>query len=191
MKRIVLAAVAAVVAALGAGACTGRAAVYFDFHKISNTGSVLYETWQDAATGKVYAQQSWRAGSGYSIDECLQGAGWLPSGYYNIVSHYDHYDGTKVKGRVWQLSDKACWNGTPRSELFIHSEETADNGQYCTAIYDDPFCWEGDFDYKSAGCIKVAHAAPYPSDIARADSAWHNWGGGSGYLNLYHRVFVY
>jgi hypothetical protein len=167
------------------------AAVYFDFHRVTNTGSVLYETWQDASTGKVYAQQSWRAGSGAgSTDECASGVGWLPAGYYNLVAHYDHYDGTKIKGRVWHLNDKPCWNGTLRGELFIHSEETADNGQYCPTIYDDPFCWEGDFDYKSAGCIKLSRAAPYPSDLGQAHSDWDGWSGAHGYINLYHRVYV-
>ena len=189
MKSVLLIAAAIAVALAGVG--RARAAIYFDFQKWTNTNSTLFETWQDVNTGKVYAQDSWRAGSGTGTNECVQNVGWLPSGYYNIVAHYDHYDATKIKGRVWYLNDKPCWDGTPRGDLFIHSEETADNGQYCPTIYDDPFCWEGDFDYKSAGCIKVAHATPYPSDIARVDNAWHNWGGGTGYLNLYHRVYVY
>ena len=182
-----------VLAAVLAGslaAADARAAVYFDFFRYTNTNSTLYETWQDTSTGKVYARHAWRAGSGTGPWECVPNIGWLPGGYYNIVEHYDHYDGTKVKGRVWQLSDKACWNGTPRSELFIHSEETADNGQYCPTIYDDPFCWEGDFDYKSAGCIKLSRAAPYPSDLAQAHSDWDGWSGAHGYINLYHRVYV-
>ena len=173
------------------GAGRAGAAVYFDFDRVGNTTSLLYETWQDAASGKVYAQQSWRAGSGTTTNECQIGYGWLPGGYYNLVAHYDHYDGTKIKGRVWQLSDKACWNGTTRTELFIHSEETASNGQACTAAYDDPFCWEGTYDYYSQGCIKLSRAAPAPTDLAQADNDWHNWGGGTGALNLYHRVYVY
>jgi hypothetical protein len=168
-----------------------RAAVYFDFFRYTNTNSTLYETWQDTNTGKVYAQHVWRAGSGTGTNECVQNVGWLPGGYYNIVEHYDHYDATKVKGRVWHLNDKPCWDGTPRGELFIHSEETADNGQYCPTIYDDPFCWEGDFDYKSAGCIKLSRAAPYPSDLGQAHSDWDGWSGAHGYVNLYHRVYVY
>src|SRR5919197_866227 len=133
MRRIVVH--ATVAAALFLPGRAG-AAVYFDFHRITNTGSVLYETWQDTSTGKVYAQQSWR--------------------------------------------------GTPRQELFIHSEETASNGQYCPTIYDDPFCWDGDFDYKSAGCIKLSRAAPYPSDLGQAHSDWDGWSGAHGYVNLYH-----
>ena len=187
MKRLILISVTVLSALCG----SARAAVYFDFHRITNTGSVLYETWQDTTTGKVYAQQSWRAGSGTRPNECIQGAGWLPGGYYNVVAHYDHYDGTKVKGRVWQLNDKVCHDGTPRSELFIHSEETADNGQYCTDYWDDRFCWEGDFDYRSAGCIKLSRAAPYPSDLGQAHSDWDGWSGAHGYINLYHRVYVY
>lgn len=176
---------------LAVGAHPAGAAVYFDLQRVSNRNSTLLETRQDPSTGKVYAQQAWRAGSGYLTNECTKSAGWLPGGYYNLVSHYDNYDGSVIKGRVWQLSDKVCWNGTPRRELFIHSEETASNGQYCTSASDDPYCWEGDFDYESAGCIKLSRATPYPSHLAQADADWHNWGGGSGHLNLYQRVFVY
>jgi hypothetical protein len=186
MRLLVLVALA-----LGVLAGPAGAAIYFDFQKGTNTNSALYETWQDAATGKIYGQQSWRAGSGYLPDECTQNAGWLPNGYYNLVAHYDHYD-FKIKGRLWQLNDKACWNGTPRSELFIHSEETADNGQLCgSPYYDERYCWDGDGDYKSVGCIKLSRATPYPSDLAKADNAWHGWGGGTGALNLYHRVYVF
>ena len=189
MKLLVLLTAAA--AALLASAQQAGAAVYFDFRRVGNTNSVLYETWQDPASGRVYGQQSWRAGSGYTTNECQSQAGWLPRGYYNLVSHYDRYDASEIKGRVWQLSDKACWSGNVRTQLFIHSEETADNGQYCPTPYDDRFCWEGDFDYSSIGCIKLSRSTPYPSHLAQADADWHNWGGGSGYLNLYHRVYVY
>ena len=77
----------------------------------------------------------------------LFGAVWLfPAG--------GHAQGAKgwgtIKGRVFYLSNKPCWNGTWRSELFIHSEETAAQGQYCPTAYDDPFCWEGDYDYHSS-----------------------------------------
>jgi hypothetical protein len=189
MKPLVLA--AAVAAALTVGAAAGRAAIYFDFHKVTNTGSSLMETWQDGSTGKVYAQQSWRAGSGYTTNGCQVDAGWLPNGYYTLASHQDHYDLT-IKGRVWHFDDKQCSDGTWRRELFIHSEETADNGQLCGyPYYDERYCWDGDGDYKSVGCIKVAHAQPYPSDIAKVDNDWHNWGGGTGTLNLYRRVYVY
>jgi hypothetical protein len=173
-------------------AASARAAVYFDFFRYTNANSRLYETWQDASTGKIYAQHSWRAGSGTRPDECLVGVGWLPGGYYNIVAHYDHYDGTKIKGRVWQLNDKQCANGTTRSELFIHSEETADNGQLCgVPYYDERFCWDGDGDYYSAGCIKLSRSAPYPSDLAQAHNDWDGWSGAHGWINLYHRVYVY
>ena len=171
---------------------TAGAAIYFDFQRVTNTNSLLIETWQDASTGKVYAQQSWRAGSGTGTDDCVVNVGWLPAGYYNIVEHYDHYDATKIKGRVWHLNDKLCSKGSfVRGDLFIHSEETAANGQTCGYPYDEHWCWDGPSDYYSQGCIKLAHATPYPSDIGQADNDWHGWGGGTGYLNLYHRVYVY
>jgi hypothetical protein len=188
MKRVLV--LAAIAAAL-TGAQGARGAVYFDFYRISNTGSILYETWQDATTGKIYAQHSWRAGSGTGTNECVQNVGWLPGGYYNVVAHYDHYDASHIKGRVWYLNDKLCWNGTPRGDLFIHSEETADNGQTCNYPYDERWCWDGPSDYYSLGCIKLSRAAPYPSELAQAHSDWDGWSGAHGWINLYHRVYVY
>jgi hypothetical protein len=89
------------------------------------------------------------------------------------------------------LNDKPCWDGTPRGDLFIHSEETADNGQTCGYPYNEWYCWDGPTDYYSYGCIKLSRATPYPSHLAQADNAWDGWGGPYGYVNLYHRVYVY
>jgi len=127
-----------------------------------------------------------RAGSGESTNECYVGHGWLPAGWYNLVGHFDSYNGSSIKGRVWQLSDKRCSGGTGnlRTQLFIHSEETADTGQYCPTPGDDPFCWEGASDYYSVGCIKLAHATPYPSDIGKADNDWDSWDGRHGYFTV-------
>ena len=186
MKRVLVLA-----ALLAFAPAPARAAVYFDFMRDTNTNSLLIETWQDAATGRIYAQHSWRAGSGFTTNECQVGAGWLPAGTYNLVGHWNHYDGSKIKGRVWQLSDKRCWNGTLRTELFIHSEETADNGQYCPTSGDDPFCWEGDSDYVSLGCIKLSRAAPYPSHLAQANNDWDAWDGRHGYFSATGRVYVF
>ena len=187
MLRIVFA--AAALALLSA--TTANAAVYFDLHRMTMTGSVLYETWQDTSTGKVYAQQSWRAGSGSSTDACQVGYGWIPTGTYDLWGHWDHYDAT-IKGRVWYLSNHQCWNGTWRSELFIHSEETADNGQLCgSPYYDERYCWDGDGDYYSHGCIKVSRAAPYPSDLAQVDNDWDGWDGRHGSFVSYSRAYVY
>ena len=131
----------------------------FEFRRGTNTNSTLWIKKKDATNYSVIASQSFRAGSGSSQDECESGVGWLPTGRYDIVLHVHNYDGSKIKGRVWQLSDKRCngGTGTLRTELFIHTEETASMGQDCIAgIADAPFCWEGDNDYYSAGCIKLA-----------------------------------
>jgi hypothetical protein len=165
---------------------------FFAFHRYSNTNSYLTINRQDVYSGAILSQQGFRAGSGTSTNECAVGQGWLPAGWYDIVGHFDHYTGSKIQGRAWQLSDKRCYGGTGnlRTELFIHSEETSDNGQYCPTPYDDPFCWEGDYDYYSSGCIKLAHAQPYPSDIAKANNDWDAWDGRSGYFTAYSTLFV-
>ena len=40
------------------------------------------------------------------------------------------------------------------------------------------------------GCIKLAHAQPYPSDIAYADNDWDAWDGRHGYFTSRTAVFV-
>jgi hypothetical protein len=191
MKRItlVLAVVAILVPVARASAATQ---VFFAFHRYSNTNSLLTENLQDVYSGQILVQQSFRAGSGTSTNECYLSHGWLPTGWYDIVGHFDHYNASLIKGRVWQLSDKRCMGGTGtlRTELFIHSEETPDGGQYCPTAGDDPFCWEGAFDYYSNGCIKLAHAPPYPSDVAYADNDWDAWDGRHGYFTSPTALFV-
>ena len=145
-------------------------------------------TWEPSA-GHFFST-SWRAGSGTSTDACWVAHGWLPTGHYDLWGQYDHFDGSAIKGRVFRIQDKQCWNGTWRTALFVHSEETADNTQYCPTSYDDPFCWEGDSDYYSNGCIKLAHAPPYPSDIAYADNDWDAWDGRHGYFRAPTALFV-
>jgi hypothetical protein len=189
MKRLFVAA-AAVVVALAAAAPAAATTAWFSFARQSNLNSTLTLNWEPMP-GK-FSTISWRAGSGYGGNgECVVGAGWLPAGWYDLWGHWDHYEGSKIKGRVFYLQDKRCWNGTLRSELFIHSEETADQGQYCPSSYDDPFCWEGDFDYASSGCIKVAHAQPYPSDIALAHQFWHEKSGDYRHGSFWMNDFLY
>jgi hypothetical protein len=186
---VVVAIAAALVPVARASAATQ---VFFAFHRYTNTNSVLTVNLQNIYNGQILAQQTFRAGSGTSTNECYLGHGWLPTGWYDIVGHFDHYDASLIKGRVWQLSDKRCLGGTGtlRTELFIHSEETADDGQYCPTSSDDRFCWEGPSDYYSNGCIKLAHAPPYPSDIAYADNDWDAWDGRHGYFTAPTALFV-
>ena len=102
----------------------------------------------------------------------LDRPGWLPTGYYDLWGHWDNYNGA-IAGRVFYLQNKPCWNGTWRTELFVHSEETAGQGQYCPTAGDDPYCWEGAYDYYSNGCIKVSRAG-YPSDLRLVHDGWHS-----------------
>jgi hypothetical protein len=115
-----------------------------------------------------------RAGSGIGTDAC-QHNNWIPRGYYDVLWHDDYYGGSNIQGRVWRLSDYQCSNGVRRTELFVHSEETWQQGQACWSGGDDPFCWEGDGDYYSLGCIKLARQ-PVPSDLRLVDSFVHNHG---------------
>lgn len=173
----------ALMAALGFPASASGFYTYFDFARQSNISSTLTMVWQQIPGH--FSTVSWRAGSGTSTDACWIGHGWLPVGWYDLNGHWDNYGGD-IQGRVFYLQNKQCWNGTWRTELFIHSEETAGQGQYCPTPGDDPYCWEGDFDYYSNGCIKVSRAGS-PSDLRLVHDGWHNKSGdyrhGSFWIN--------
>jgi hypothetical protein len=177
MRAFVLAAMVAAFACAGpAQAANG----WWTFERISNTNSTLSWKWTYPPSPTRYTR-SWRAGSGTTQNECRRAEGWLPVGWYSQWGHWNHYDGSSIRGRVWWLQDKYCWDGvTKRTELFIHSEETASNGQSCTSAYDDPFCWERAADYYSLGCIKLARPSPvadFPNDLGNAHSVYHSYGG--------------
>ena len=97
---------------------------WFEFTRQSNIASTLTMAWEYGPG--FYGTQSWRAGSGVSTDACWIGHGWLPTGYYDLWGHWDNYGG-KIAGRVFYVQNKPCWNGTWRTELFVHSEETGCN----------------------------------------------------------------
>ena len=175
--------VLAAVAALGFPATASGFYTYFDFARQSNLSSTLTMVWQQVP-GR-FSTVSWRAGSGTSTDACWIGHGWLPTGWYDLNGHWNNYGGD-IQGRVFYLQNKQCWNGTWRTQLFIHSEETAGQGQYCPTSGDDPYCWDGEFDYYSNGCIKVSRAGN-PSDLRLVHDGWHNKSGdyrhGSFWIN--------
>ncbi|MCP9946858.1 hypothetical protein LUX12_21905 [Streptomyces somaliensis] len=151
-----------------AAAAAAKSYTYLSFKK----------NWHDPSNSRlslVYVQQvsadrirsrvvdSWRAGSGIGDaknkntaagklgrNECARSKGWLPNGTYKIKSFHGNYAGT-IKGIVWHLNDTRCKNGTPRTELFVHSEMRSDGKQGNT----EPTRWDGNGDYKSAGCIKL------------------------------------
>jgi hypothetical protein len=175
-RALLILLVAAVCSPPAAGAANG----WWTFQRQSNVDSTLRWKWTYPPSPTEYAE-SWRAGSGTSPYECRRGEGWLPAGWYSQWGHWNHYDADKIKGRVWWVQDKYCADGaTKRIELFIHSEETADNDQRCTSIYDDAFCWERASDYYSAGCIKLARPSPvadFPNDLRSAHRRYHDYGG--------------
>ena len=97
---------------------------------------------------------------------------------------------------VWRLQDKRCngGTGTLRTDLFIHSEENLSNEQDCGygTPYIERFCWDGDGDFYSVGCIKISRAyPPAPTDLARLHSNWDNWSGWHGSFTLQQRLYVY
>lgn len=152
-----------------AGVPSAPYAGIFVFTKKTNTNSKLQYQWMRTDGAPPTISGEWRAGSGVNRS-CEKGKGWLPNGTYSVRSHQHHLNGL-IKGRVWQLSDKYCPGPRKikRTELFIHTEETEDNGQTCTSAPDDKYCWEGSNDYKSQGCVKVSHR-----DIASVDTLYHN-----------------
>ena len=162
---------ALLVVALAALACaTPASASYFYYDRASLTNSAFEaEDYYGDWTGFV------RAGSGSGTDAC-QHYNWIPRGHYDVLWHDDYYAGSAVQGRVWRLSDYECSNGVRRTELFVHSEETSEQGQSCGPEGTDyPFCWEGDHDYYSYGCIKLARR-PVPSDLRLIDTFVHGYG---------------
>jgi hypothetical protein len=171
VRGAITAVLAAAALAIPANASAYR--TWFEFTRQSNLWSPL--TIATDYGGGFVTTQTWRAGSGTSTDACWVAHGWLPTGWYDLWGHWNNYDGT-IKGRVFYLSNKPCWNGTWRSELFIHSEDTAAQGQYCPTAYDDPYCWEGDYDYHSNGCVKVSRAGN-PSDLRLVHDGWHSRSG--------------
>ena len=189
MKRILATGLTVFVSAT-VGASAAGAGTSLDFRRITNIDSQLVITRRSDLDGAVMNQSVYRAGSGVNQNACDSGSdgigGWLPGGWYTLWGHWHDFNGT-IKGRVWRLQDKRCgvYPYTLRTELFIHSEETAAQGQLC-----EPWCWDGDGDYYSLGCIKISRAAPYPSDLAKLHSNWDNWSGQHGSFTLYNRLYV-
>jgi len=186
MRRAVLA-LAAAAALLACARSAAAANGWWTFDRNTNLNSTLTWKWTYPPSSAQYSH-SWRAGAGSSTDECRRAEGWLPAGWYTQWGHWNRYSGSAIKGRVWWFQDKYCYDGvTKRTELFIHSEETADNGQTCTSAWDDPTCWEREADYYSLGCIKVARPSPvanFPNDLGSAHSYYHTYGGSSQHGDL-------
>ena len=58
--------------------------------------------------------------------------------------------------------------------------------QVCPTGGDDPWCWDGNYDYESAGCIKVSWGHLHNNSgetygaLYSLDWYWHNRGGRDG-----------
>jgi hypothetical protein len=150
------------------GAGTAGASV-FDYYR-NNT--LINGQFRGVLNSQTY--MNWlRAGSGSGTNACATN-NWIPVGTYQITFHNDNYDGSLIKGRVWRLTDYQCSNGVRRTELFVHSEETAAQGQSCPS-----FCWDSTNDYYSNGCVKIARlpvGADGKSDLGRVDYFVHTYG---------------
>jgi hypothetical protein len=165
MKTTLILVLATATAALVLITAPGAAGGNFDFKRVTNNNSTLKWVY---ACGTGVCSVTWRSGSGTTTDECQVNQGWLPAGWYNRIAVYHNYDAT-IKGRAFYVENKQCWSGRWRTELFIHTEETASQGQSCPTSGDDPYCWEGDIDYYSNGCIKLS-----PSQIGAAHTNLHD-----------------
>ncbi|QNN51714.1 hypothetical protein [Nocardioides mesophilus] len=114
-------------------------------------------------TRSLVEQRSWRAGSGFtrdSTDPCRRNDGWLPDGRYRPRLHANYW-GSLIKGRAIYLGNKACADGTLRTDLFIHTEQ-GDRSRQCADRPGDQVCrWEYPKinDYRSYGCVKVSPRA--------------------------------
>ncbi|MFI0235207.1 L,D-transpeptidase family protein [Streptomyces sp. NPDC016845] len=128
---------------------------YLKFNKSTNTNSTL--SLMKSVSGPDKVIKKYRAGSGVSTNECTPSRGWLPTKTYKINNWFKTYNGSLIKGYAFRLNDTTCKNGhTRRTELFIHSE-MKQNGRAGTS---EATRWDGNSDYKSAGCIKLK-----PADI--------------------------
>ncbi|MFH9423701.1 L,D-transpeptidase family protein [Streptomyces sp. NPDC017529] len=130
-----------------------------------------------SATGRVLA--AYRAGSGQGgragRDECAKNRGWLPDGTYRVLSHTTRKQGGRdgINGYAIRVSDQVCRDGrTRRTALFLHSEMRPDGTQGpAHPGRDAPYRWDGDSDYRSLGCVKLA-----PEDIKDLFAAAQRYG---------------
>jgi hypothetical protein len=158
-------AIAAITIAVAPAAAHG----HFEFHRTSNLNSSLVWVYYPSSNPAAYYSPTWRAGSGDSTNCAYVGHGWLPTGWYDVWAHWDHYDST-IKGLATYLQDKKCGDGTLRTQLFIHSKELANWGSSC-----ETYCFDSSSDYYSNGCIKLSHSGyGFPDNIQDAHWWWHN-----------------
>jgi hypothetical protein len=160
-------------AAARARATPVRAVIIFDKNTKNPWDSRLI--WKAYRGDQQLERADWRAGSGFggprTRNPCARGRGWLPNGRYGLVQ-YDNYWGQFIKGRAFFLGNTTCHDGTPRTELFIHTE-TGDRNRQCADARGDQVCrweWPKFNDYRSGGCIKMS-----PKDMRQLARRYHQW----------------
>lgn len=166
---------------LGASSPSGRRGVIIVMYNPSNIhNSKMYLT-QGGVT-----QDHFRTGAGTGpIDPCNNwtgtgdpnGAGPAPTGQYNMLDalYHTHNKGWgDIFGRTWRANDTHCAGGTPRTLLYIHTEETPSRTQGTA----ENQRWDGTSDYRSYGCWKVARSNNGGDNgVTRLDNWWHAMGG--------------
>ena len=177
LGAVLVALVAALLVAPTASAAVTREAV-ITFHKnYANTfrSTLTWEVFRVDANKRTSVQRlEWRAGAGYfrtSTNPCAKNNGWLPDGTYQPRLARD-YQGNVIKGRAIYLGQKACPNGTMRTDLFIHTEQGAGSSQCPNRPGDQACRWEYPRieDYRSFGCIKLS-----PGDLHELYDAWRKY----------------
>ena len=137
---------------------------YFEFDKGTAPVGELHFWVYNVATDALILHRTWPAGSGTgSADECYTNNGWLPNGTYSVKAW--HKTNGVILGDIFELSDKKCPSRTLRTDLFIHTEQTASSGQCTNTSGVDDTCYWGDSsnEYRSNGCIKLS-----PTDLHSA-----------------------
>ncbi|MFD7661703.1 hypothetical protein [Streptomyces sp. NPDC059788] len=150
---------------------------YLRFDKNQRDPSMSRLRLVQSGTGRVLAD--YRSGSGQGgtagLDECAKNKGWLPDGTYQVLSHTTGKRGGRdgINGYAIRVADKVCRDGrTQRTALFLHSEMRPDGSQgVARPGRDSPYRWDGDVDYRSLGCVKLA-----PADIKHLFAAAQRYG---------------
>ena len=176
--------VCAALAAIAIGVAPASAHGHFEFHRTSNLDSSLVWVYYPSANPTAHYSPAWRAGSGDSTNCSYIGHGWLPLGWYDVKGHWDHYDST-IKGIATYLQDKACGDGTLRTQLFIHLKEFVNWGSFC-----ETYCFDSSSDYYSNGCIKLSRVGN-PSDLRLMHDGWHAKSGDSRHGSFWINDWLY
>jgi hypothetical protein len=183
LRRVFGVGIATAFAATSVPAVAGAATSFYLNLDTSSASALVFSDFKadGVASGRPVTTGWMRAGSGdgTTLDDCVTNRGPMPNGTWSISGHSDTYNGSLVKGRVWLINGGgavpcAGAGSTNRTEMLVHTDETATRGQACADPYIEAFCWDDDDrDYRSNGCIKISRDPPSPSDMLRLDQFVH------------------